>query len=240
MEERQLDLVLVPMGLLVMGIYHGWLLFTILRYPKCTVIGLNAMARQRWVKSIMADPLKNGILAVQTLRNNIMASTLLASTAITLSSLIGVVVSGTSLATKSPSNIVYGNKSQLLFSIKYFTILICFLLAFLFNVQCIRYYAHVSFLLSVSPPRDAGLSITYVGRCLNRGSVFWSLGLRAFYVSFPLFLWIFGPIPMFVCCCVMSCALYFLDSTTDFSRHLHDLFGSDEELKTEGLDSPTP
>ncbi|CAH1430074.1 unnamed protein product [Lactuca virosa] len=61
-----------------------------------TVIGLNAESRHQWVFSMMADPLKNGVLAVQTIRNNIMASTLLATTAITLSSIISVFVSSTS------------------------------------------------------------------------------------------------------------------------------------------------
>ncbi|KAE8124877.1 hypothetical protein FH972_019722 [Carpinus fangiana] len=126
---------------------------------------------------MMTDPLKNGVLVVQTIRNNIMASTLLATTAITLSSLI--------------------------------------------SVFSIRYYAHVSFLGTVPTWKDNKESIEYVARNLNRGSLFWSLGLRAFYVSFPLFLWIFGPIPMFICCCVMSCILYFLDTTSSFTQNLH-------------------
>lgn len=228
MEEGQLDLVLVPLGLVLMGLYHLWLFLTILRHPKRTVVGLNALTRHRWVKSMMTDPSKNGVLAVQTIRNSIMASTLLATTSITLTSIIGVVVSNTTNSSTS-SSLIYGNKRELTAAIKYFTILLCFLVAFLCNVQSIRYYAHVSFLVSVSPPRDAKESVDYVARCLNRGSYFWSLGLRAFYVSFSLFLWIFGPIPMFVCCCTMSCLLYFLDTTSDFSRQLHVLLGREEE-----------
>jgi uncharacterized membrane protein len=167
------------------------------------------------------DPLKNGVLVVQTIRNNIMASTLLATTAITLSSLIGVFVSSKSESSSASSELVYGNKTSFISSIKYFSILLCFLLAFLFNVQSIRYYAHVSFLATVPTWKDNKESIEYVARNLNRGSFFWSLGLRAFYVSFPLFLWIFGPIPMFICCCMMSCILYFLDTTSNFTQHLH-------------------
>jgi uncharacterized membrane protein len=166
--------------------------------------------------------LKNGVLAVQTIRNNIMASTLLATTAITLSSLISVFVSSTSKSSDTSSRLVYGNKTPLLSSIKYFSIMICFLVAFLCNVQSIRYYAHVSFLATVPTWKDNKQSIEYVARNLNRGSFFWSLGLRAFYMSFPLFLWIFGPIPMFACCCIMTFILYFLDTTSSFTRHLHN------------------
>lgn len=149
-----------------------------------------------------------------------MASTLLATAAITLSSLISVYVSSSS-NTASTSQLVYGNKTPIMPSIKYFTILLCFLVAFLCNVQCIRYYAHVSFLITLPSSKDSRESINYVVRNLNRGSFFWSLGLRAFYLSFPLFLWIFGPIPMFACCCTMSFVLYFLDTTSSFTRHLH-------------------
>ncbi|CAK7349666.1 unnamed protein product [Dovyalis caffra] len=173
------------------------------------------------ISLLFQDPMKNGVLAVQTIRNNIMASTLLATTAITLSSLISVFVSSTSKSDNSASQIVYGNKSSVIYSIKYFSILLCFLVAFLCNVQSIRYYAHVSFLVTVSTSEGKKDSIEYLTRNLNRGSFFWSLGLRAFYLSFPLFLWIFGPIPMFVCCCIMSFVLYFLDTTTSFTRDLH-------------------
>ncbi|CAN1265584.1 hypothetical protein LINPERPRIM_LOCUS12288 [Linum perenne] len=192
MEESELDYVLVPLGMLVMLLYHGWLLFTIRNHPTRTVIGINSQSRHQWVHILMTDPLKNGVLAVQTLRNNIMASTLLATTAITLSSLISVFVSS-----KSNSS----NSAQQL---------------------SIRYYAHVSFLATIpSSSSSSKDSIEYVARHLNRGSFFWSLGLRAYYVSFPLFLWVFGPIPMFVCCWMMCFTLYFLDTTTSFTRLLH-------------------
>ncbi|KAI4319215.1 hypothetical protein MLD38_032842 [Melastoma candidum] len=234
MEEQGLDSVLVPLGLSLLGIYHLWLIFQILRHPRRTTIGLNAESRRQWVLSLMSDPLKNGVLAVQTIRNNIMASTLLATTAITLSSLIGVFVSSSSDPGKSVARLVYGNKSSLLWSVKYFSILVCFLVAFLCNVQSIRYYAHASFLTTL-PTAVGKESLDYAARSLNRGSYFWSLGLRAFYVSFPLFLWIFGPIPMLVCCFLMVFVLYFLDTTTNFTRELHSR--SNREAKTEDLEA---
>lgn len=236
MEEERLDYVLVPLGLLMLAVYHAWLLVAIVRNPRSTVIGLNAESRRQWVQSLMADPLKNGVLVVQTIRNNIMASTLLATTAITLSSLISVFVSSSSSSTATASQLVYGNQTAIISSIKYFAILVCFLVAFLCNVQSIRYYAHVSFLATLPTSKGKKDSIEYVARNLNRGSFFWSLGLRAFYVSFPLFLWIFGPIPMFVCSVMMLSVLYFLDTTTSFTRELH-CQSLIEEIKPNDLES---
>ncbi|RRT72155.1 hypothetical protein B296_00000569 [Ensete ventricosum] len=231
MEQKQLDLVMVPLGLLLLAIYHSWLFFTILKDPRRTVIGLNAQVRQRWVRAMLSDSLKNGVLAVQTLRNSIMASTVLATTAITLTSLISVYVSATT--TSSTSSLVYGNKSSVVHSVKYFAISLCFVLAFLCNVQSIRYYAHVSFLVSQPMAAEGAISPEYVARSLNRGSFFWSLGLRAFYVSFTLFLWIFGPIPMLASSVVMCCLLFFLDTTTEITRRHHVASTVEHEAKEE-------
>ena len=163
------------------------------------------------------------MLAVQTLRNNIMASTVLATTAITLVSVISVFVNVTSPASSpSPSRaaprLVYGSKAREVFAAKYLAVSLCFMLAFVCNVQAIRLYAHASFLLGGLPPGGEAAPeefAAYVARTVNRGSYAWSLGLRAFYVSLALFLWTFGPIPMLVCSVLMCGLLYFLDTTSD-------------------------
>lgn len=161
---------------------------------------------------------KSGVLAVQSLRNNIMASTLLASTAIMLSSLIAVLMSSGN-EKSSVVSVVVGDRSELGLSIKFFSILVCFLLAFLLNVQSIRYYSHASILINVpfkklsQNLRQQMLTAEYVANTVNRGSYFWSLGLRAFYFSFPLFMWIFGPIPTFFSCLALVSMFYFLDVT---------------------------
>ncbi|KAL1308641.1 hypothetical protein HN51_050633 [Arachis hypogaea] len=244
MEKKVLDLVLVPCGLLAMVAYHLWLLQKVVRQPTKTVIGVNAFNRRLWVQAMMEDGMKNGVLAVQSLRNNIMASTLLASTAIMLSSLIAVLMTsggvlmtsgggaagfdgsyhgggfnGRNPATMTVISEVFGDRSELCLSLKFFSILVCFLLAFLLNVQSIRYYSHASILINVpfkklsTSLRHQMLTAEYVATTVNRGSYFWSLGLRAFYFSFPLFMWIFGPIPMFVSTFVLIFILYFLDFT---------------------------
>ncbi|KAH7839464.1 hypothetical protein Vadar_004499 [Vaccinium darrowii] len=221
MEKQILDYTLVPAGLLMMVGYHIWLLYQVLNHPSTTVIGFHAINRRFWVSAMMQDSPKNGVLAVQTLRNNIMASTLLASMAIMLSSLIVVLMSNHGGYRGYPSEFVYGNTSDITLSTKYFSILVCFLVAFLFNVQSIRYYSHASLLINVPLKKNhqgqsCYLTTGYVGRTVNRGGYFWALGLRAFYFSFPLFLWIFGPIPAFVSCPVLILMLYFLDVTFEF------------------------
>ncbi|XP_073148384.1 uncharacterized protein [Henckelia pumila] len=225
MEEKVLDYVLVPLGLIVMVAYHIWLLREIINRPTATVIGANVIYRRLWVRAMMEEPSKNGILAVQTLRNNIMASTLLASTAIMLSSLIAVLMTGSGGCNVPVATPVVhrDQRGEPEFPIKFSSILVCFLVAFLLNVQSIRYYSHASILINVPVSRNLDnndyrncATTEYVGCMVNRGSYFWSLGLRAFYFSFPLFLWILGSIPMFLCCLVLVFLLYFLDVTFGF------------------------
>eukprot|EP00253_Pinus_taeda_P029337 PITA_29337 len=186
-EKYDMDFAPVPAGLLLLSSYRAWLLYRIKRHPTTTVIGLNALNREIWLDTMMADGIKNGVLAVQTLRNNIMASTLLASTAITLSSLIGILVGGSGSGGAAAA-IIYGDDSRMGYSVKYFAILVCFLIAFLFSVQSIRYYSHVSFLINVPAGKPGqGHSQGYVSQALNRASCFWSLGAPSFLLFLPSF-----------------------------------------------------
>ncbi|XP_023001060.1 uncharacterized protein LOC111495313 [Cucurbita maxima] len=215
MEMKHLEYVMVPLGFTVLVGYHLWLIITIYRSPKRTVIGINAESRRQWVATIVSDPEKNAVLGVQTIRNNIMASTLMATTTITVGSLISVFV-GSSSSTG-----------------KYRYILLCFLVAFLCNVQSIRYYAHASFLVTL--PAGEGRK-DYLAAILNRGSLFWSIGLRAFYFAIPFFLWIFGPLSMFFSCYLIVFVLYFLDFTRTSS---YDPYGyvQKEEANNKDIES---
>ncbi|KAF5449346.1 hypothetical protein F2P56_029805 [Juglans regia] len=67
-----------------------WLLYRILKHPNKTLVGINVginvgncllLVACFWAQAMTENLSNNGVLAVQQLRNNVMASTLLASTA---------------------------------------------------------------------------------------------------------------------------------------------------------------
>lgn len=209
--SSQLDYVLVPLGLALMVGYHIWLLLRIRRRPETTVIGINAINRRIWVRHIMEDPSgKHAVLAVQTLRNTIMASTVLASVAITLSSLVAALMAAAHGAGgRHLFAVGAGGGGEAALAAKFFAILVCFLVAFLLNVQSIRYYSHTGLLVNVplAAHRRPARAVGYVTAALNRGFYFWSLGVRAYYFSCPVFLWLFGPFPMCASCVAMVAAL---------------------------------
>eukprot|EP00897_Mesotaenium_endlicherianum_P007425 jgi/Mesen1/6710/ME000344S05994 len=224
-----IDVAMVPLGATAMIGYHIWLFHRVRTRPLTTVIGVNHLNRKAWVNSIMRDVDKKNILAVQTLRNSIMASSLLATTAILLSSAIGAFVSSTSAATfkKSLNSLVLGATEAAWTTAKFFSILICFLFAFLCHVQAIRYTNHVNFLITIPiGPNAPGLTPDYVAKVLAHGSNFYTIGTRGYYFAFPLLLWLFGPIPMFIASMLMVPVLYHLDMAGDFSLTLHSAIQS--------------
>ncbi|KAM1001151.1 hypothetical protein ACFX2J_007633 [Malus domestica] len=62
--------------------------------------------------------------------------------------------------------------------------------------------------------RDSDIPQEHVEKAVISGGLFWTLGLRAIYFATTLLLWIFGPIPMFVCSVTMVLVLHRLDSNS--------------------------
>lgn len=226
-----LDLVLVPTGILFLVAYHLYLLYRIKKYPNTTVIGFENGNKQVWVQQMMKDIPNHTSIALQVVSSNISAAVYLASVSLTISSVIGTVLSFAKQSNSSISSshlvteIFFGNQDSLTSTLKYASLLLCFLVAFISYVQCVRYYVHVSFLISTP---NSAVPEQYVEKALIRGSNFWSLGIRAYYFAFPLLLWISGPVPMFVCSLGIISFLYFLD----FMANPMTVFGTKSSSKT--------
>ena len=72
---------------LTLIIYHIHFVVKTKRHPMTTAIGITSHVRLKWAEHVMREG--HDILAVQTLRNQVMAATFLASTAILIS--LGVI-----------------------------------------------------------------------------------------------------------------------------------------------------
>ena len=77
------EIMLVLLVAIVIIAYHMHFYKKVRRDPLTTAVGITNHARRMWVKGVIRD--KRDILAVQTLRNQVMAATFLASTAILVS-----------------------------------------------------------------------------------------------------------------------------------------------------------
>ncbi|KAF9617548.1 hypothetical protein IFM89_037360 [Coptis chinensis] len=213
MEWRKsyLDLILVPLGFMITIAYHVWLWHKVRTQPLTTIIGTNATGRRLWVSAMMKDNDKKNILAVQSLRNAIMGSTLMATTSILLCSGLAAVISSTYSVKKPLNDTIYGAHGEFMVALKYVTLLLIFLFAFLCYSLSIRFINQVNFLINT--PQDCMSVVTpeYVSDLLEKGFTLNTIGNRLFYAALPLLLWIFGPVLVFLCSVTMVPILYNLD-----------------------------
>uniref|UniRef100_A0A7N0TME7 DUF599 domain-containing protein n=1 Tax=Kalanchoe fedtschenkoi TaxID=63787 RepID=A0A7N0TME7_KALFE len=216
MEWRKcyLDVILVPLSFLVMLSYHAWLWHKVRTHPLSTIIGTNSSGRRLWVSAIMKDNDKKNILAVQTLRNMIMGSTLMATTSILLCSGLAAVISSTYSVKKPLNDSVFGAHGELMVALKYVTLLLVFMLSFICHSMSIRFVNQVNFLINtgdLQPDCCHAVTPEYIYELLEKGFLLNTVGNRLFYGALPLLLWIFGPVMVFLCSVSMIPVLYNLD-----------------------------
>ncbi|GLT81058.1 hypothetical protein SLA2020_524660 [Shorea laevis] len=213
MEWRKcyLDVILVPLGFLITTAYHVWLWHKVRKDPLTTIIGTNARGRRFWVSAMMKDNDKKNILAVQSLRNTIMGSTLMATTSILLCSGLAAVISSTYSVKKTLNDTVFGAHGEFMVSLKYVTLLTIFLFSFFCHSLSIRFINQVNILINT--PQDATSIVTpeYVYELLEKGFLLNTVGNRLFHIGLPILLWIFGPVLVFLCSVTMVPVLYNLD-----------------------------
>ena len=161
--------------------------------PGFTIHGISRTARIQWVASVLEQ--KNGILAVQTLRNATMASTFMASTSVLLA--VGVL----SLTGNGE------NVRHTWHSLNFFLAFFCF-------TSSLRLYTHVAFMLGAErEPEDQSRISCMAEKYLNMGADHFSLGMRAFYFTVPLVFWIFGAQFMLFGTAFLISIVYTLDKT---------------------------
>jgi uncharacterized membrane protein len=84
------EIVIIILVFFILLIYHVHLVYLVRTAPLKTAIGTTNQLRRDWVQTIMEDG--RDILAVQTIRNWVMASSFLASSAILIS--LGIINHG--------------------------------------------------------------------------------------------------------------------------------------------------
>ncbi|XP_059446824.1 uncharacterized protein LOC132178400 [Corylus avellana] len=152
---------------------------------------------------------KRNIVAVQTLRNTIMGSTLMATTSIILCAGLAEVISSTYGVTKTPfDDTVYGGQGEFMVAVKRATLLITFLLSFFSHSMSLTFLNQVNILISTLEDPKSIVTPEYVSHLLEKGCGLSTAGNRIFYLAIPLLLWFFGPLLAFLCFLTMVPLLY--------------------------------
>jgi uncharacterized membrane protein len=204
------ETLLVASTAVVFFAYHAHLILKVRHHPLTTAVGITNHAREMWVNGIMKD--KRDILAVQTLRNQVMAATFLASTAILicLGSFSAAFRPGVFSEATHALNLL-GTRTETLWMFKLMVLGIVFFVAFFNFTLCIRYFNHVGFMINTFQQNDSTVSAEAVTTVLNHGALHYTIGMRGFYLSVPLALWLFGPIWMLTGGLLLLAVLYRLD-----------------------------
>lgn len=212
------DLTVFALCLIILGGYQWRLVRRSRRSPTRTVQGMNALARTAWVEQAMSRGWD--VVAVQTLRNSTMAATLMASTAVIL--ILGILNMlanadkiGPALHVLNPT----GSHEPGIWIFKLMLILVDFFVAFFSFSLAVRGYNHVGFLINV--PADSGshgVTPSKVGLHLNRAAAYYGIGMRTYYFSVPLVLWLFGPVWMLI----STIGLLLILKHLDHLPHLED------------------
>ncbi|XP_031257563.1 uncharacterized protein LOC116121056 [Pistacia vera] len=233
MEWRKsyLDVILVPLGFSITIAYHVWLWHKVRTQPLTTTLGTNSRGRSYWVAAMMKDNDKKNILAVQTIRNMIMGSTLMATTSILLCTGLAAVISSTYSVKKPLNDAVYGGHGEFMLALKYVSLLTIFLFSFFCHSLSIRFVNQVNILINTPPDPSGIVTPEYVSELLEKGFLLNTVGNRLFYAALPLLLWIFGPVLVFLCSLTMVPVLYNLDFLLVSRKGKHAVNGSDRDFE---------
>jgi uncharacterized membrane protein len=135
------------------------------------------------------------ILAIQTLRNSVMAANFMASTSILL--IIGTLNMSEKIGQWAldwhPFGLVQAFSSEL-WQIKLSLLLLDFSSAFYCYSMAIRFFNHVGYMINL-PVESSIDGRLFKQTCayLNRAGRYYTFGTRAFFFSLPIILWFFGP-----------------------------------------------
>jgi uncharacterized membrane protein len=202
------ELAAVAAALALLGAYHLFVRWRMRSDPHYRIQGRLNRAREAWVERMIREDL--GILAVQTLRNSIMAATFFATTAVAL--VVGTItLSMQSGALRRVSEALAASDERWWF-LKIVILLLDMLCAFFFFAQAIRYLAHVGILISA---RAEAASPQLISKLLIQAGSFHTRGMRCYYYAGPVLFWLFGPLYLVLATCALVGALYFLDRSPE-------------------------
>ena len=209
---NNVEITLTVLAFILLFGYQIHFLVLMRREPLRTSFGLMRKMRLLWVASVRDSGER--VLAVQTLRNWTMAASFLASTAILISvGALNIVFRPENIAEIAQSLNFFGSRDQTFWIFKLMVLIVSFFFSFFNFTLAIRYYNHASLMINVEPNKADETGDEQIAKVLHHGANHYSLGMRGYYVSIPLMLWLFGPIWLLLGVLVMVIVLYVLDRT---------------------------
>ncbi|XP_050383552.1 uncharacterized protein LOC126800267 [Argentina anserina] len=208
-----LDTILVPISLLLTVGYHAYLWHSFKNKPSHTTIGINMLKRRAWFRDIKGgDEDKMGMLAVQSLRNTLMATTLTASITILVLVALAALINNAYSASHIFSSAIFGSQSSRIYSVKYGSAALALSISFLCSSLAIAFLIDANFLINASCDHElSSLSSEHTRSIFEKGFVLALISNRMLCITFPMLMWMIGPIPVCLSSIALVWGLYGLD-----------------------------
>ncbi|KAK9986311.1 hypothetical protein SO802_031262 [Lithocarpus litseifolius] len=187
-----LDTILVPFSIFLTAGYHVYLWLNFKKKPFSTTNGINEIKRRAWFRDIQGDD-KKGMLAVQSLRNTLMATSFTASITILVNVALAALINNSYKAGETShlfDNPIFGLQSGGMFAVKFGSASLLLLLSFLCCSMSIGYLIDANFLINAAPEFSSPEHTQIV---FERGFMLAFIGSRLLCITFPLLLWLLGP-----------------------------------------------
>lgn len=168
----------------------------------------------------MQDIDKKSIVAIQSLRNLVMASTLMATSAILVCAGLGAVISSTYSVKNAINDTIVGAHGEFMVALKYLILLLLFLFSFICHTFSIAFLNQINILICSPHDHKPLVNSHYLTQLFEKAILLNTVGNRLFYSALSFLLWIFGPVPTFLSSMAMLVLLYnldFLSVPNDFS-----------------------
>ncbi|XP_041023056.1 uncharacterized protein LOC121264074 [Juglans microcarpa x Juglans regia] len=203
-----LDTILVPLSLFFTLGYHAYLWHSFKNKPCNTTIGINTLTRRAWFQDIKQGDDKKSMLAVQSLRNALMATTLTASIAILVNLALAALANNAFNASHLLNNPTFGSQSGRILVVKFGSASLLLLVSFLCSSMSIGYLIDANILINACGEFS---SPGHTQTIFERGFMLALIGNRVLCITFPLMLWLLGPELVALSSVALIWGLYELD-----------------------------
>jgi hypothetical protein len=204
------ELVMLCANITIYSGYHIYFFIKMWRYPLNTAAGQNTAVRRIWCEHVQRAG--KDVLVIQTLRNSMMSSSLLATTSLTLSSLVAAFFIRSEGLSKIEQ--MHESASNLLSVVhKLFSMVILFMISFICYMQAIRRNNHAGYMLTI--PKDLIKDLVPVetmSGLLFKANLYHTIGTRFFYAAFMALIFIFGIWPLTISTVGLTILLFATDS----------------------------
>ncbi|KAI0518871.1 hypothetical protein KFK09_006308 [Dendrobium nobile] len=201
------DLTFVPLGIVISTVYHCWLLVMIKKQPQRTSIGVSNTGQSMWVAAMLKENDKKNVLAVQSLRNSLMGSSLVASSSFLIC--CGLLAFTSTISDKR--ELVLTNLNQVEVSHKSAILILAFMAVFFLQTLSITYLNQLALAINTLILPETRITVEQLLMMLDKGILLSIIGNRLFFTAMPLVLWIYSPVLVFGSTCAVVAVLYITD-----------------------------